>query len=91
MREPCMQHEFVSLNLSAPTDAVPSTLHAPLLDGVLALIRDMLAAEHEPKRTALAERFEEVKMLRKRVADLEKQARRQTKSGACSDAQDVER
>lgn len=42
-------------------------------------------------RAALAERFEEVKMLRKRVADLEKQARRQTKSGACSDAQDVER
>ena len=53
-----MQHEFVSLNLSAPPDAVPSTVHAQLLDGALALIRDLLAAEHESKRTALAERFE---------------------------------
>ncbi len=54
-----MQHEFVSLNLSAPTDAVPTTVHARLLDAALALIRDMLAAEHEPARTALAERFEQ--------------------------------
>ena len=53
-----MQHEFVALNLSAPGGAVPSAIHAHLLDGALALIRDLLAAEDETKRTALAERFE---------------------------------
>jgi hypothetical protein len=42
-------------------------------------------------RATLAERFEEVKLLRKRVADLEKQARGQTESTTCSDTRDVER
>lgn len=61
-----MQHEFVSLNLSTPANAVPATAHAQLLDGALALIRDMLAAEQEPKRAALAERFEKC---RKAIGD----------------------
>jgi hypothetical protein len=42
-------------------------------------------------RATLAERFEEVKLLRKRVADLERQARGQTESGTCSNTRDVER
>jgi len=42
-------------------------------------------------RATLAERFEEVKMLRKRVADLEQQARRQAESDACSHTQDTKR
>jgi len=42
-------------------------------------------------RASLSERFEEVKLLRKRVDDLERQARRQTKSGACSNPQDLDR
>lgn len=42
-------------------------------------------------RATLAERFEEVKMLRKRVADLERQARHQAETGACSNTQDIQR
>lgn len=52
-----MQPDFVSLNLSAPADAVPRTVPAELLDGALALICDLLAVEHEPERTALAARI----------------------------------
>jgi hypothetical protein len=49
----------------------------------------------DPKRTrpreSLAERFAELKLLRKRVDDLEKEERRQTESAARAELRDHER
>jgi diguanylate cyclase len=52
------QDDFVTLNLGGQAGAPAATGDARLLDGALALIRDMLLAEDAPGRAALAQRFE---------------------------------
>jgi diguanylate cyclase len=51
-------HDFVALNLSAGPQSAASSAHLQLLDGTLALLRDLLIAEHDPRRTAAAGRLE---------------------------------
>ena len=48
--------EAVATALSVPP--VPDLASATLLDSALALVRDLLAADEDEKRAALAERFE---------------------------------